>query len=336
MSSRKIKKCIICGKDLTETKQNKLCLNKNCHETWNRLKYSKKEFKHICKLCNKEFITVGCGEKRVLCDSCKLIKIPHVYKKVIEQNVVCGCCGKVLYTQTKMGSRAKSQIIGGTCDTCKLLHKNKMSNRMKLNNPSYNGKKLTVKEYNKIQKEKEIKKELLKKKKIINRIKSSERMKLNNPMKNPETAQKASQTILSRIKDGTLKYKRGIERKGFKGSRTILQYFRFYLKNWRKENLLRSNYTCEICGKHGGKLHIHHKIQLSKIVDGIAKDFNIDLSKLEYGSDDYIKIEEKLLEYHRSNDIGLVVCADCHDKIDPHYHKGKGNGGYVNEIKTNK
>lgn len=111
------------------------------------------------------------------------------------------------------------------------------------------------------------------------------------------------------------------------------------LKGWRKNNLERANYKCEICGTSGVFLHIHHMVQFSSIVESFAKILNLDLKTVEYMSDDYLKLEKMVLEYHFTHNIGIVVCECCHDNIDINFHKQtkmntyairKLNGEYIN------
>ena len=40
----------------------------------------------------------------------------------------------------------------------------------------------------------------------------------------------------------------------------------------------------------------------------------------------YNKLEKAIIEYHLNNDIGIVVCEKCHDKLDPCFHKQKQCG----------
>jgi len=57
-------------------------------------------------------------------------------------------------------------------------------------------------------------------------------------------------------------------------------------KEWRKKCLKRDNFTCQICGKHGGKLQVHH-------VNNFA--------------------EFKELRYKTNN--GITLCEDCHQEF---------------------
>jgi transposase len=55
---------------------------------------------------------------------------------------------------------------------------------------------------------------------------------------------------------------------------------------WRKSVLKRDNFTCQVCGKHGGKLNAHHLNNFS---------------------------EFKELRYELSN--GITLCKNCHEEF---------------------
>jgi hypothetical protein len=54
---------------------------------------------------------------------------------------------------------------------------------------------------------------------------------------------------------------------------------------WRKSVFRRDNYTCQVCGKRGGKINAHHIIRFA-----IDKELRLDL------------------------DNGITLCIKCHKK----------------------
>jgi 5-methylcytosine-specific restriction endonuclease McrA len=83
-----------------------------------------------------------------------------------------------------------------------------------------------------------------------------------------------------------------------KGSRKIEEY-----KNWRKKCLVRDNFTCQVCGKKGGKLNVHHINNFS---------------------------EFKELRYKPSN--GITLCKECHTKFHSIYGVRNNTKGQLEEF----
>lgn len=160
-------------------------------------------------------------------------------------------------------------------------------------------------------------------------------MKAKNPMFNLETRQKVRATRLKLIEEGKIVYD-GTKNKNYKGDRGIKNYLRLAITWWRKENFERTNYTCECCGKTHVYLQVHHLEKFSDIVEKLADELNLNLRTLVYKSADYNKLEELVVNYHKEHNIGLVVCEECHDKIDECFHKRKLLDVNENEDTRNK
>lgn len=81
-------------------------------------------------------------------------------------------------------------------------------------------------------------------------------------------------------------------------------------KTISKEMIRNCNYTCQICGQHGGNLHTHHIKPFHVIFDNFIKNVY---------SGDIKNFYHELLAYedftNKSNLI--VICEECHKQI--HY-----------------
>lgn len=75
------------------------------------------------------------------------------------------------------------------------------------------------------------------------------------------------------------------------------------MKQWVSDVLRKDNYKCFYCGK-GGKLHAHHIINFSAILDS----YKFYHKKLEY---------DGLMNYECLWDVcnGVALCKNCHDKF---------------------
>jgi len=319
-------KCKFCGKDFIPRDHRVIvCNEKECRDKYNKYRYSVRRKECVCIECGKTYYATD-KQSKEKCPDC--VRPKHYNFKKFEQKIVCRKCGKVLGTRIK--NISKSPLYESketTCEDCKRNTWLEFSHRMKLNNPSYFGVSLTDEEYTekkRIEQEDKLYKDSHREERMAEfRTATSERMKANNPMRNSETVKKMKETIKARVASGELTYKRGSDRKNWKGgtSRSIKNYIRISLKPWRKKMLSDANYTCTRCGKIGGTLHIHHKESFSEIVENIAHELNIDIHNLQFRSDEYNILEERVVEYHNNNDIGIVLCTDCHDEVDIHFHK---------------
>lgn len=95
--------------------------------------------------------------------------------------------------------------------------------------------------------------------------------------------------------------------KGYSDEKTLA---RGLFKTISKEMIRNCNYTCQICGHHGGELHTHHIKPFSVIFDNFIQ--NAYSGNIE-------NLYHELLNYEDFIDKNnlIVVCKECHKKI--HY-----------------
>jgi hypothetical protein len=82
-------------------------------------------------------------------------------------------------------------------------------------------------------------------------------------------------------------------------------------RQWRDDVFTRDEFTCQACGKRGGKLHAHHINSFSKIL----KEYNIDSLK---------KAMECSELWNMNN--GVALCMNCHTLTDSYFNKAKKKG----------
>jgi DNA-binding CsgD family transcriptional regulator len=88
-----------------------------------------------------------------------------------------------------------------------------------------------------------------------------------------------------------------------KSSKNKLERNRTKYKNWRKKCLVRDDFTCQACGKNGGKLNVHHINNFS---------------------------EFKEFRYKPSN--GITLCKECHTKFHSMYGARNNTKGQLEEF----
>jgi hypothetical protein len=107
---------------------------------------------------------------------------------------------------------------------------------------------------------------------------------------------------------------------GTSNIRDLIRSLKEY-KEWKKAVLKKCNYTCQKCGKRGGRnLDAHH---FKKSYSHIVKDF---LNK--YNQFSPVEDRETLLRLAISHndfwniDNGIILCRSCHKEIENYFFKG--------------
>lgn len=254
---------------------------------------------YMCRLSNKNCNI--CGDvfqgtpNQQNCKKCRRKRINVNYKE-FEQNIICCKCGSILRAEKRKVTRKiiKSKK-GGLCQLCVDVNRKKASERMMgLNNPTVIKNGGILKVYPSKMTPAEVSAFL------------SERMKNNNPMKNPEIAKKVGDKNKGRHMP------KGSNHGNWKGNRPRAHTIRTRLYPvWTFPNLQKANFCCEVCGV-SGILEVHHESEsfndcLIRVLDG--RDLKL-LTDIEFK-----KFIDIIIEEHKMIK-GLVVCPDCHRKVD--------------------
>lgn len=319
--------CEICGTSIDDLPgQRRICKNPECEAEQKRRKYAQTLKEKICKKCGDTFLGTS---KQTCCENCR--KHKDITFEVIEQKVVCEDCGALLRTESKkVNGKTKEIIAKGMCDACKQKHREKLSLQMKEHNPMFDPevvkKTFETRRYKYLQKCEEEGRLPYVRKGCKGETKEErvQRMKEHNPMFDPETKAKVSKTLKEKILSGEIVYAKGPEHHLWKGNRNFNKAVRIELRKWVKEQMEKVHYICQKCGKTHTELHVHHLHPLRDIISDTLNKNNltiIDINSME-GSEQYFDIIKQIVEYHyQHNDIGIVVCPQCHNELDSYYKR---------------
>lgn len=328
----KIVNCKICNKEF-KTKSKDICYDCVYHNTL---------FDKNCIKCGNPFkgtrLQKQCEECRNNAHKNSRFKNTHIV------TCICKTCGKLISKTIKVNCGLTKNDIVYNDRNCKDCKSKILSEHLKLNNPNKLSKHFNnIEEYNEYKfQEKTIKYNhfIEKNLELLNEIRKNEPeanfkfndpykerlsllMRLNNPMYNETTKEKFRTTINEKIKNGLIVHSVK-NRSNYTGcSRSIKNYLRLELSEWKQKLLKESNYTCELCHHRGGLLHIHHTIPYREILKEVCNELNLNeksLKEIKHLDETYCQIKEKLINFHNKNDCGIVVCPKCHSIIDKYYH----------------
>lgn len=341
------RKCLYCDtvfipyNDRQVTCSNKICKNKMCAD-----RYKERLKDCICSKCGASYKATD-KQNKTLCKSC-VRSDKYNYKSTYIQKIACRVCGCVVGERSKNLTREPLLVSYEiTCDACKEDWRKRSSTRMKLFNPMYSDETklrriktvsdmklkveldsdvsyddyFTLLEWYNQKKKRELEESEFRKEQ--SRKRASDRMKTDNPMFNKDSVEKMKKTYKERLESGEIRPKTGKDHWGWRGgnSRTNANYIRSALKGWKRSVLENSNFTCQMCGKRNCYLNIHHKYPFRCIIEEAEALLGIDLDAVEFRSIEYNYVENWVIKYHENVDVGIVLCQDCHDLIDDHFHK---------------
>lgn len=349
--------CEICGTNINHLAgQRKICESVDCINEQKRRKYASTLKEKSCARCGEIFLATL---KQTMCENCRTIRNNSNYQ-MLEQQIVCKRCGKLIKTTNKViNHKTKDILIGNLCEDCSIISKEELIRknkwRMIVDNPMWNDDIKYQSLYNAYITKHSTKNcqpllnfdeyvELVKKNVEFRQNHQPEtkeetilRMKTNNPMFNELTKQKVSQTIKTKIRNRELVYKKGIEHHLWKGNRNFNKSVRIALRQWVKECFKKQNFTCQHCGKTHTELHVHHITHLRDIINKIIINNNLDIFKLNEicGTNEYFNIIQQVVDYHNqmNDNEWIVVCPNCHHELDKYYRRKVYDNTEINKNK---
>ena len=312
------RKCIICGKDISHLKSNaKLCGDKKCEYAYAKIRKATKDDDRFCEICGDKKNDLPRQRKICLKEECIRQQKIRKYHSALK---------------TKICERCGNEFEG--------TYKQKLCPQCRENRKPLERKEIEVTLYCKYCK-KPIGKEVrlmtilsstedytfvCDECKQAHREETAERMRQHNPMFDKNVSKKVAKTLKQRYKDGTIPKHFGKDNWNWKGNRNFNKAVRINLRKWVKEMFIKNNFTCQICGKNKGELHVHHIEPLRDIISNFMEKENYTIEYINdiEGTDEYQEFINKIVKYHYDNDnIGIVLCPECHAKMDRQYRLRK-------------
>lgn len=301
--------CIYCERESESwISTSKVCKDKSCQKKKKSDKYKINTKEKKCVQCSCEFI----GTKQTVnCENCRGLK----RKKNINatRNILCNKCDNVTSTENVLVGKGASIKDGkvkplrgvSPCEDCrKQLSEERRLKMTGEGNPSWVG----GPNFHKRQKSGKTGEQI--------RQEASDRMINNNPTASEDVRNKISETLKNKSKKGEIIYKKGKDHHLWKGNRTRSSTIRSRLyKFWNFPKLQDAKFSCQNCGASKCTLEVHHNQEtFAEIVNKILKNNILD----DLSSEEFEIFCENVINYHLEKNIsGIVVCIDCHRKLDP-------------------
>ena len=107
------------------------------------------------------------------------------------------------------------------------------------------------------------------------------------------------------------------------------------VSQWFDDSKKQVNYTCELTGKVGVKLHTHHLYAFNMIVLEGHKLHNIEIKKQvkDYTKEELHKLEQYVESFHKDTSNAIVLCEQVHNLFHSLYGKGENTPEQFEEFK---
>ena len=113
-----------------------------------------------------------------------------------------------------------------------------------------------------------------------------------------------------------------------KGTTQISRHLRSLgvVEEWKDNARKQVNYTCQLTGKYGGRIPVHHLYAFSSIVEDAHTTNNIKIKEQvqDYTKEELELLEQYVVEWHKDTTNAVVLCEEVHNL----FHRSKENGGY--------
>lgn len=98
------------------------------------------------------------------------------------------------------------------------------------------------------------------------------------------------------------------------------------VENWFNISKKQVNYTCQLTGQIGGKLHTHHLYSFSSIILDAHSTYNIEIRPQvkDYSQEELKLLEDYVAEWHKDNSNAIVLCEEVH-RLFHHEYGSKDN-----------
>ena len=104
---------------------------------------------------------------------------------------------------------------------------------------------------------------------------------------------------------------------------------------WKKKALKARDYTCELTGKRGCKLHVHHLKGFNILIQEAHVKNNIPCKKMasEYTEEEIEILKNHIIKEHENLDNAVVLDADIHMMFHNFYGRGNNTPEQFNEFR---
>lgn len=173
--------------------------------------------------------------------------------------------------------------------------------------------------------------------KDFRQMQSEQRRRMNEEQwQDEEFRQMKSKQMKEIWKDEDMKWK--MNYKG--GISPISTYLRSLpiVSQWIDDCKKQVNYTCELTGKVGVKLHTHHLKAFNTIVLEAHELYDIEIKKQvkDYNEEELHKLEEYVASWHKDTSNAVVLCEEVHTLFHSLYGKGNNTKEQYIEFKERK
>lgn len=168
------------------------------------------------------------------------------------------------------------------------------------------------------------------------RISNSEKKMYEQGYISPQKGVIRTEQQKQKIRETLIGRYRGELSSQWKGGITpIKHYLRGFIGNWLNQCKHQANYTCQLTGQIGGKLHTHHLYSFNFIVldAHIINNIEIKSQIKDYTKEELTLLENYVISWHQDNSNAVVLCEEIHRLFHHLYGQGDNTPEQFEEFK---